>query len=293
SAWTATTCASSSACRSRCRRPTATAATSTPSARSSGTCWSRTRRYNPGGVPPAEGTCRRSQGLKRKRRKRVPLPSLTLHALTPRAGRIIARTSFRRAGRLQRGLLGRLAAEAQLRRVEAHLGLLVGAEARARRHQVAQDHVLLQADQVIDLAGQRRLGQHLGRLLEARRRDKALRLYRRLGDAQQLRAACRQRRRHERRQLAVLALQAGALLLERLLADDLAGVELALAGVLDLHALLEPLVDLAEDELVDDAARQQRRVAHRLDLHLAEHLRHGDLDVLVVDVHALAAVDRL
>ena len=41
------------------------------------------------------------------------------------------------------------------------------------------------------------------------------------------------------------------------------------------------------------AAGQEAGVADRLDLHLAEHLRDDDLDVLVVDVDALAAVDVL
>ena len=60
-------------------------------------------------------------------------------------------------------------------------------EAGAGRDQVAEDDVLLQADEVVDLAGQGRLGQHLGRLLEAGGRDEAVRLHGGLGDAQQLR----------------------------------------------------------------------------------------------------------
>jgi hypothetical protein len=67
------------------------------------------------------------------------------------------------------------------------LGVMVR-EAGAGRDQVAEDHVLLQADQVVDLAGQGRLGEHLGRLLEAGGRDEAGALHGRLGDAQQLRA---------------------------------------------------------------------------------------------------------
>ena len=40
-------------------------------------------------------------------------------------------------------------------------------------------------------------------------------------------------------------------------------------------------------------AGQQAGVADALDLHLAEHLGDDDLDVLVVDLDALAAVDVL
>ena len=96
-----------------------------------------------------------------------------------------------------------------------------------------------------------------------------------------------------RRRLLVVAVQRRAHLLVGLLADDLTQIELRLAGVLDLDAVAQPIVDLAESELVDDRAGQQARIAHGLDFHLAQHLRDDDLDVLVVDVHALAAVDRL
>jgi hypothetical protein len=49
----------------------------------------------------------------------------------------------------------------------------------------------------------------------------------------------------------------------------------------------------AEDVLVDDLVRQQVRVARVLDADLAEHLAQDELDVLVVDGHALRAVDVL
>ena len=61
------------------------------------------------------------------------------------------------------------------------------AEAGAGRNQVAEDHVLLEADEVIGAAGERRFGEHLGRFLEAGGRDEAGALHRRLGDAQELR----------------------------------------------------------------------------------------------------------
>ena len=58
--------------------------------------------------------------------------------------------------------------------------------------------------------------------------------------------------------------------------------------------LRQVLIRRAELELVDHAARQQRRCRPALSiLHLAQHLRDDDLDVLVVDFHALAAIDVL
>ena len=56
---------------------------------------------------------------------------------------------------------------------DADFRFLERLEAGAGRNQVAQDHVLLQADQVVDLAGQGRFGEHLGRFLEAGGRDEA------------------------------------------------------------------------------------------------------------------------
>src|SRR5438876_1174466 len=83
----------------------------------------------------------------------------------------------------------------------------------------------------------------------AGRRDKAIRLHGCLGDAQQHGAACGQRRRYIRRGLPTVGLEARAFFLVRLLADDLALLELRVAPVLDLAALLEPFVHLAEGEL--------------------------------------------
>src|SRR5262249_24553915 len=140
---------------------------------------------------------------------------------------------------------------------------------------------------------QGRLGQHLGRLLEAGRRDEAVGLHGRLSDAQEHHAARRRGRRDVSRRLPAFAFEAGPRPLAGPLADGLAGPGLGIAGVLDLDALLEAVVNLAEGELVNDRARQQARVPHRLDFHLAEHLRDDVLDVLVVDIDALAAVDAL
>ena len=72
--------------------------------------------------------------------------------------------------------------------VVTHLGLLEQAETGSGRDQVTQDHILFQADQVIDLARESCFGQHLGRLLETRRRDEARTLHRSLGNTEQLRA---------------------------------------------------------------------------------------------------------
>src|SRR3546814_5940603 len=57
--------------------------------------------------------------------------------------------------------------------------------AGARRDQAADDDILLEAHQRVDLALHRRLGEYAGRFLEGRRRDEAARLQARLGVAEE------------------------------------------------------------------------------------------------------------
>ena len=97
------------------------------------------------------------------------------------------------------------------------------------------------------------LGQHPGRLLEGGGRQEGARVQRRLGDAEQ---------------------------------DRLRRGGLAALGQ-------DPVVDLLELEAVDQLGRQQLGVAGGVDGDLAQHLPDDDLDVLVVDRHALGAVHLL
>src|ERR687888_2259894 len=60
----------------------------------------------------------------------------------------------------------------------------VALEPGGSRDQLPDDHVLLQPEQAVDLALDRGVGQHLGRLLEGRRGQEGLRRERRLRDPQ-------------------------------------------------------------------------------------------------------------
>src|SRR5262249_38157773 len=60
----------------------------------------------------------------------------------------------------------------------------VAPQAGRRRDQLADDHVLLQAEQAIRLALERRVREHLGGLLERRRRQERVGRERRLRDAE-------------------------------------------------------------------------------------------------------------
>ena len=105
----------------------------------------------------------------------------------------------------------------------------------------------LRPSEVVLGAVDRGLGQHARRLLEGGGGEERRRVQRGLGHAQQHRLG--------RGGLAALG-------------DD-------------------AVVDLLEVELVDELERQLLRVARLIDAHLAQHLANDDLDVLVVDRHAL------
>src|SRR5260221_7908500 len=126
-------------------------------------------------------------------------------------------------------------------------------KAGARRDDVTHDHVFLEAAQVINLGTGRGLGQHAGRVLKGRGAQEAVGFERRLGDAEQ----------HGGR--------------FRRLAAHL------------VHAFVFGL----ELELVHLFAPEELGVARLGDANLAEHLAHDDLDVLVVDRHALQTINFL
>ena len=119
--------------------------------------------------------------------------------------------------------------------------------------QLADDDVLLQPDELVAPALDGRLGEHPGGLLEGSRREPRVGRQRRLGDAHELGAP--------------------------------------LGGTPTLGH--QHSVRLGEQPLVDLLAGQEVRLAGVVDLHPPGHLPHDQLDVLVVDGHALVPVDLL
>src|SRR6266513_2539679 len=138
-----------------------------------------------------------------------------------------------------------------LRRLD--LDVVVPIDAGPRRDEVADDDVLLQAQQVVPRAADRRVGQHTRGLLERRRRNERLRRQTRLGDPQE----------------------------QRLVGRGLAAL---------LH---DPVLRVGEGLLVHVLPLQELRVPRLDDLHLLQHLAHDHADVLVVDLHALQPVHLL
>src|SRR5258706_2094859 len=125
--------------------------------------------------------------------------------------------------------------------------------ARACRDEPADNDVLLETFERIHLAVDGGIGEHACGLLERRRREHGARLQGGFGDAEQDRPAFRR--------LAV-----------------------------HLDRLRVGLLELGQIDLL---AGKQSGVAAILDFHLLEHLADDDLDVLVVDLHALQAIDLL
>ncbi len=121
------------------------------------------------------------------------------------------------------------------------------------RDQLADDDVLLQPVEAVDLALERGVGEHLRRLLEGGRREERVGVQRCLGDAE----------------------------------DDVLELRRLAAGLGDLLGRPREL------EAIDELSRQVLGVALLVDPDLLEHLAHDQLDVLVVDVDALGLVDRL
>src|SRR5437588_285527 len=133
------------------------------------------------------------------------------------------------------------------------LNVAVMLEARAGRNEPAHDDVFLEAAEIVHLAGNGRFGKHARGFLEARGGDKRIRRERRLGDAQEQRAA---------RSRTTAALDGFVVL-------------------------------LAEAELVHLLFEEEVSVANVFNLDPAHHLARDHFDVLVVDVDALEAVDLL
>src|SRR5215203_2130523 len=120
-------------------------------------------------------------------------------------------------------------------------------------YELPDNDVLLQAGEAIYLALDSRVGEDAGRLLEGGRREEAVGGERGLGYAHQ----------------------------DRVVGSLIAFLFLD-AGVLGEHR-----------KAVGDLLGEQRGIARVVHYYLAQHLAYDDLDVLVVDVHALRAVDFL
>ena len=131
---------------------------------------------------------------------------------------------------------------------------LVRRQTRTGRDEPAHDDVLLDAAEIVRLAADGRLGEHLGRLLEATRRE--------MNDS----------------------VESDALVMPSSIGSAMAG--------LPPRSITRCVLAL-EDVLLDLLVDQEVGVADVLDAHAAQHLPHDDLDVLVVDGDALQAVNLL
>ena len=149
--------------------------------------------------------------------------------------------------------------------VDADVGFLEGVKPGARGNQMAEDDILLQSHQAVDLAGQRRFGQYLGRFLEAGGGDEAGALHGRLGDSQQLCAGGGRFRLGALGQITAERFDLRIHLLDGLQRNDRIDFEVAVTLVRDLQALGQSDIRFAELELVHHDTRQEIRIARILD----------------------------
>src|SRR5947199_173230 len=127
------------------------------------------------------------------------------------------------------------------------LDLAVLRKSGACRNQMAHDDIFLKSAKTIDFAKCRRLGEHAGCILERGSRDKAIGFERSFRDPE----------KHRR-------------------------------GFGRLSTLLNHALILCfKIESIDLIAPKQRSIAGIGDLYFAQRLAHDDLDVFVVDLHAL------
>src|SRR5256885_6325554 len=180
--------------------------------------------------------------------------STVLYRLLPSSPAFSVRLHFlreRTRHRARYGLGRRRRRLEPLRRLD--LDVVVPIDAGPRRDEMSDDDVLLEPQQVVPRAADRRVGQHPRGLLERRRRDERLRREARLRNPQE----------------------------QRLVGRGLAAL---------LH---DPVLRVGEGLLVYVLPLQEHRVPGLDDLHLLQHLAHDHADVLVVDLHALQPVHLL
>ena len=139
------------------------------------------------------------------------------------------------------------------------LKVVIDLQTGTGRNQLADEDVLLQADEMIDLALDRSIGQHLCGLLEGRSGEEALGRERRLCDAHE------DLREGDKRNTLFTVIDPS--------------LQLSVHGV--------DLVD------VNDRVAEKRAASGIIDANLAHHLADNDLNVLIVDVDALLAVNLL
>ena len=149
---------------------------------------------------------------------------------------------------------------------------------------------------MVDFVGERRFGKNFRRFLEACGGEEGVALNGGLRNAQDLRltlsfsglAANRRGTRFRILREKILVRQ-----IEELLRDDFAFPEGRISRIADLDATSQLAVSTTELGTIDDVALQEGGVAAVFDRDATKHLRDNDFDVLVVNRHVLASINRL
>ena len=171
---------------------------------------------------------------------------------------------------------------------------LVLTQTRTGGDEVTADDVLLEPLEGVDLTIDGSVVEHLGRLLEGGGGHEALGLQRGARDPLKDLTSRSGLSITYLDEAEVTALELAVLITQTAQGDDLTGLErLAVASVDDYDLAPEAVVLLHHLELVSDLLLEEERIPWIEDLDLAHHLADDDLEVLIVDLHALQTVDVL
>ncbi len=156
------------------------------------------------------------------------------------------------------------------------------------------DNIFLQAFEVVLAGADSRFAKHLGRLLERSCGDEAIGSQRRTGDALKHQTGGGRFGFAHDDHLLSLTLQRGILVAQVAGRNDVTDdVALGIARIQDVILAVDFVVGIHEGPLVDEFLGQEFGIARIGNLHLAHHLAHDNLEMLVVDLHTLQTINRL
>ena len=173
------------------------------------------------------------------------------------------------------------------------LGFLEDPESGPRWNEVAQNHVLLQTNQLVDFPSQCRFSQNFGCFLEGSSTDETVGLHGCFGDTKQLRTGRCTLWTFAFGNRSTKSLNLGIGLLKGLFRDDRILGEVAVTWVGDLDATTEFFICFTELEAVHDKSGQQAGITRGFDFHFTQHACDDDFAVLVVDLNLLRLVNLL
>ncbi len=158
---------------------------------------------------------------------------------------------------------------------------------------MTKDHIFLQANQVVDFPLQRGLGQHFRGFLERSGRDEAGTLHRSFGDSKQLSIVLRHLRLSAFGRSPAFGFNLQVRFFKQLFRNHLSLAEPTRARIGDSDALGNFVVDRLEIKTIQNHSRQHVSITRGFNFHFSKHASDDDLNMFIIDLNALASIDRL